>query len=208
MASDLLPIGAVALAHLAAAMSPGPSFLIVAKTAASVSRRAGVAAALAMGVGAAVWASAALTGLAVLFARFAGLYLVARFAGGLFLIWVGVQIWRHARLPLPEARAAGTVSGVHAFRAALWIQLSNPKVAVFFGSIFVAILPRDLPLWLRGVVLAVIFVDEFLWYATVALALSSPRARRVYARFKPAIERTTACLLCLLGLRFVLDLRG
>ncbi|HTT37785.1 MAG TPA: LysE family transporter [Burkholderiales bacterium] len=205
MASYLLPIGAVALAHLAAAMSPGPSFLIVAKTAASGSRRAGVAAALAMGVGAAVWASAALTGLAVLFARFSGLYLVAQAAGGLFLIWVGLQIWRHARAPLPEPGAAKDLSGAHAFRSALWIQLSNPKVAVFFGSIFVAILPRDLPFWLRGVVLAVIFVDEFLWYATVALALSSPRARRAYARFKPAIERATACLLCLLGLRFVLD---
>lgn len=208
MGSYLLPIGAVALAHLAAAMSPGPSFLIVAKTAAGVSRRAGVAAALAMGAGAVIWATAALTGLAVVFARFAGFYLIVRLAGGLFLIWVAVQIWRHARSPLPEAGAASDVSNVHAFRSALWIQLSNPKVAVFFGSIFIAILPPELPLWLRGVVLAVIFVDEFLWYAIVALALSSPDARRVYVRFKPAIERATACLLCVLGLRLLLDRGG
>ena len=205
MHSFLVPLLGVALAHLAAAMSPGPSFLMVAKTAASVSRRAGLLAALAMGVGVTVWAAAALLGLAVVFSRFPILYLAARLAGGMFLIWIAIQIWRHARNPLPEPGVASTPASVHAFRSALWIQLSNPKVAVFFGSIFVAVLPPDLPLWLRAVVLAVIFVDECLWYAAVALVLSAPRARRTYARFKTRIERVTACFLGLLGLRLLLD---
>jgi threonine/homoserine/homoserine lactone efflux protein len=141
--SALLPILTVALAHLAAAISPGPSFLLVARTAVGVSRRAGLAAALAMGVGAALWAAAALVGLAVIFAQFDWLYMGAKIAGGVFLIWIATRIWRNAQVPLPEQGAAPECSLNQAFRSALWIQLSNPKVAIFFGSIFIALLPHS-----------------------------------------------------------------
>src|ERR1700688_4635019 len=105
MTSMLLPILTVALAHLAAAMSPGPSFLLVARTAVGVSRRAGLAAALAMGVGASLWAAAALVGLAVIFAQFDWLYIGAKITGGVFLIWIAIRIWRGAHLSLPEEGA-------------------------------------------------------------------------------------------------------
>jgi len=179
---------------------------LVARTAVGVSRRAGLAAALAMGVGAALWAAAALIGLAVIFAQFDWLYIAAKIAGGVFLIWIAAWIWRGARLPLPEEGAAAPEYSLNrAFRSALWVQLSNPKVAVFFGSIFIALLPQGLPLWLKGLVLAIVFVDEFLWYAVVALLLSAPRPRRAYARSKVWLDRITAGFLCVIGLRLVLD---
>jgi threonine/homoserine/homoserine lactone efflux protein len=199
----VLPIVGVAAAHLAGAVSPGPSFLMVAKTAAGVSRRAGLLAALAMGVGVTVWAAAALLGVAVMFSRWPMLYLIARVLGAAFLIWIAIQIWRHARSPLPEGSDGGYATGSRAFRAALWIQLSNPKVAIFFGSIFVAVLPPDLPLWAQVVILLIVFVDECLWYAAVALVLSGSHARNGYVRFKTAIERGTACFLGLIGLRLL-----
>ena len=48
---------------LLGAISPGPSFVVVARTAAAASRRDGLATALGMGVGGLVFASAALLGL-------------------------------------------------------------------------------------------------------------------------------------------------
>jgi hypothetical protein len=53
----------IAAAMIAGAMSPGPSFLMIARTSVAVSRADGLAAALGMGAGGVVFALAALAGL-------------------------------------------------------------------------------------------------------------------------------------------------
>jgi threonine/homoserine/homoserine lactone efflux protein len=111
----LISLLTLAGAHLLAAASPGPSFLKVARTAVSSSRDHGLMAALAMAVGAGIWALAVLVGLAGLFARFDWLYRVAQVAGGVFLCWIAFQIWRHSAQALPEVQA-GRTSGDHSSR--------------------------------------------------------------------------------------------
>src|SRR5205814_9403225 len=86
----------LAVVHLLAVASPGPSTVLVVQTAAVSGRRGGLIAALAMMLGALAWAAAALYGLQALFAQFAWLYRVCQVAGGLFLIYLAVMIWRHA----------------------------------------------------------------------------------------------------------------
>jgi len=58
-----LAVLAVLGAILLGAVSPGPSFVMVARTAIAISRRSGLATALGMGVGGLIFASAALLGL-------------------------------------------------------------------------------------------------------------------------------------------------
>ena len=60
----------LAVVHLLAWASPGPSTVLVIQTAAVAGRRGGLLAAFAMMVGALLWAIAALVGLQALFARF------------------------------------------------------------------------------------------------------------------------------------------
>src|SRR5215468_7555652 len=83
--------------HLLAVASPGPSTVLVVQTAAVAGRRGGLLAAFAMMVGALLWASAALFGLQALFARFAWLYLAFRILGGIYLVYLALMLWRHAR---------------------------------------------------------------------------------------------------------------
>jgi len=68
----------LAVVHLLAVASPGPSTVLVIQTAAVAGRRGGLLAALAMMAGALLWATAALFGLQALFARFEWLYLAFR----------------------------------------------------------------------------------------------------------------------------------
>ena len=58
-----LALAGISAAHLLAVMSPGPSFLVVARMAAAHSRGAGLFAALGMAVGALTWATLAALGL-------------------------------------------------------------------------------------------------------------------------------------------------
>jgi threonine/homoserine/homoserine lactone efflux protein len=65
-------------ALLVGAVSPGPSFVLVSRIAATASRRDGLWAAMGMGLGGAMFATLALLGLATVLLRIEWLYLVLR----------------------------------------------------------------------------------------------------------------------------------
>lgn len=95
-------------------VSPGPSYVMVARTAVAVSRRSGLGAALGMGVGGVVFASAALWGLQAVFQAVPLVYLALKVLGGLYLCYLGYLIFRSAKQP-PPASATGD-SGTGATR--------------------------------------------------------------------------------------------
>jgi threonine/homoserine/homoserine lactone efflux protein len=196
----------LALVHLLAVASPGPSTMLIIQTSAVAGRRGGLLAALAMMVGALCWAAAALFGLQALFAHFDWLYLAFRIAGGLYLIYLAVMLWRHAKDPLPELAVASTshLTGWQGFARALLLQLSNPKIMVFFGSIFLSVLPQHMPGWMQGTVLAIVAIDEFTWFALLSLLFSGGPARAFYRKAKFWLDRFMGGALALLGLRLAL----
>ena len=193
----------LAFVHLLAVASPGPSTVLVIQTAALAGRRGGLLAALAMMVGALLWAAAALFGLQALFARFEWLYLAFRVGGAIYLVYLAVQLWRHARDPLPEIPVGGAArtTGWQGFLHALLLQLSNPKIMVFFGSIFLSLLPHNLPTWMDATVLAIVALNEFTWFARLALLFSGGPARAFYRRAKFWLDRFMGGALALLGVR-------
>lgn len=195
----------LAVVHLLAVASPGPSTVLVVQTAAVAGRRGGLIAAFAMALGALAWAAAALYGLQALFAHFTWLYRVFQVAGGLFLIYLAVMMWRHARDPLPEIEAVTRGSDWQIFTRALLLQLGNPKIMVFFGSIFLSVLPADMPAWMEAAVLALVAFDEFIWFALLALTFSGNTARAFYRRAKVWLDRIMGGALALLGLRLALS---
>ena len=204
--ATLVALLGLAVVHVLAVASPGPSTVLVVQTAA-VSRRSGLITAFAMMLGSVAWASAALFGLQALFAEFAWVHRAFQVAGGLFLLYLAVLIWRHAREPLPEIATLAGGSDWQVFTRALLLQLSNPKIMVFFGSIFLSVLPHDMPAWMQATVLALVAFDEFTWFALLALTFSGGTARAFYRRAKFWLERFMGGALALLGLRLALSAR-
>ena len=197
----------LAAVHLLAVASPGPSTVLVIQTAAVAGRRGGLLAALAMMVGALLWAAAALYGLQALFAKFEWLYVAFRIGGALYLLYLAVMLWRHAGDPLPDFTVVrtGRMTGWQGFMRALLLQLSNPKIMVFFGSIFLSLLPQNLPAWMEGTVLAIVALNEFTWFALLALLFSGDGARAFYRRIKLWLDRVMGGVLAMLGMRLVLS---
>ncbi len=201
----------VLIAHALAVMSPGPSFVLVARRAAA-SRRDGMAAAVGMGTGAFLWATAAVFGVKAILEHTPLLYQAMQVAGGLFLIYLAIQLWRHAQVPLPVVSDSRPVSvsggsALSAYALGVGTQLSNPKVVVFFSSIFAALLPAQIPTWAIGLMLFLVFVIDAGWYMCVALAFSNPSARALYGRCKVVADRVTGGVLGLLGLKLLTGIR-
>ncbi|MEO6918784.1 MAG: LysE family translocator [Collimonas sp.] len=127
------------------AMSPGPSFLMVARTAVTSNRSHGLAAALGMGSGGLLFAAAALLGLQALFAAVPWLYLALKIGGGCYLAYLGYRIWKGADSPLKFADNISQERKLtlkRSYMLGLATQLSNPKTSIFYGSIFASLLPR------------------------------------------------------------------
>lgn len=187
--------------HLLAAASPGPAVLMAARTGVTEGFRTGVFLSVGIGLGALVWAVAALFGLAVLFHVAPALLWAFKVVGGLFLCWIAFQMWRHATEPL-EAGAGSTPRGAwSALRLGLFTQLSNPKPAVFFGAVFVNTIPAGTaPGWLALLLLAV-FLNEVVCTIAVARLFSFEAPRRAYGRFKTAIDRSFGGILAALGVK-------
>ncbi|SDE64793.1 Threonine/homoserine/homoserine lactone efflux protein [Variovorax sp. CF079] len=201
-----LPLLGIAGAMIVGAMSPGPSFVMVARTAVA-SRSDGLAAALGMGLGGIAFAVAALVGLQAAFLAVPALYLAIKLLGGLYLVYLGIRIWRGAKQPLDVAEAQAPSGNRQHGRRALLLglatQISNPKTAVVYASIFAAFLPRDVPLSLALALPVVIFCIETGWYAIVALALSSAAPRSAYLRYKTWIDRAAGGIMALLGAKLL-----
>jgi len=204
--AGFLPLFAIAGALTLGAMSPGPSFVMVARTAVARSRANGLAAALGMGVGGLIYAVASLLGLQALFAAVPVLYLLIKVAGGIYLIYIGVRIWRNSKQPLlvsaDDGRSAPETPR-RSFALALITQLSNPKAAVVYGSIFAAFLPRYVPLALGISIPVFCFVIETGWYSTVATLLSSSGPRAAYLGFETQFDRVAGSVMMLLGIKLI-----
>ncbi|MEM1315987.1 MAG: LysE family translocator [Pseudomonadota bacterium] len=204
MTETLAILGGVALVHFFGAASPGPSVVLITRTAAVDGRAAALWMALAIGLGGAVWAAAAVFGLALVFAAAPWLYQALKLAGAACLLWLALQMRRHAETPLDEAADGARLGPAAAFKRALAIQLANPKVMVFFGSVFVAFVPEGSSAALLGLIVFNVFVVEAVLFGIVALAFSAGPVRRGYIRAKAWIDRICGGALGLPGLRLAL----
>ena len=203
-------IATILAALLIGAMSPGPSFVIVARNAIGLSRRDGLATALGMGIGGVFFSGIALLGLYTLLAAVTWLYVGLKVAGGLYLIYLASKIWRGAATPLAfnqTRNGANTANPQSNPRKSFWIglstQLSNPKTAIYYGSIFAALLPQHPPVWCYFALPPAIFAIEAGWYTVVALCFSSKKPRELYLRAKTWVDRVAAGAITALGLRLI-----
>lgn len=201
---------AVVSAILLGAMSPGPSFIVVARTSASTSRGRGVLAALGMGVGGGIFAFAACLGLQLVLTAVPSVYRAFQIAGAAYLLFIAYNLWISAPKPLDvaESEVSAESSTTRDFWLGLATQISNPKTAIVYASVFAAALPQGPSLGTAAALVAAIFLIEFGWYALVAIAFSSGGARQLYARGKTWIDRLAAGAMGALGVKILSDVHS
>ncbi|WP_245298491.1 LysE family translocator [Sinorhizobium sp. A49] len=146
------------LALLLAAVTPGPAMFAVIST--GVSR--GIGPALACGLGIAlsdmVLVSVVLAGLSVIAQTFGWLFLVIKYAGAAYLMFLGYRMWRAAAAP-PADAPAGQAGLSRALSLGAAIGFGNPKAILFHASLMPLILDVGGLDWFGiAAVLATVFV--------------------------------------------------
>lgn len=204
MASDLIALSAIGIAILFGAMSPGVSFLLVARTAMSSSRRAALAVAAGMGFGALIFAAIALAGLHTLLTLVPSLYTGLKVAGGCYLLWLALKMFRRPANRFNDSAVTEDVSVSKAFLTGVLTQISNPHTALVFASIFSAALSKNIQPAMYIVLPSMAFVIDVLWYAVVACLLSTDGPRLAYIKYRKFIDKLSGGVMAFLGIRLLL----
>jgi threonine efflux protein len=70
------------------------------------------------------------------------------------------------------------------------------------------IFPVEAPWWFFLAAIAIVAVQTAVWYSLVALVLSTPAARKSYARFARAVDVVAGSVMTAFGLRLTEELRA
>lgn len=127
-------------ASLALAMTPGPDMIYVVSRALAQGRKAGLVSAAGLSLGLAAHTLFAAFGVSVLLKTSEVAFTALKVAGALYLLWIGIQMWRAA--PRFDIHAAtDRLDGRTLFLQGSMSALLNPKLALFF----LAFLPQFVP---------------------------------------------------------------
>jgi threonine/homoserine/homoserine lactone efflux protein len=194
-------LGVLAIWALAV-VSPGPAFLVLSQAAAGRSRAAALGVSLGIAIVAVTYAALTMYGLAVVVAQVGWLAAALRIAGALYLIYLGLTLFRNSGAPQEEdVQEQGAAHFVAGIRTGLITAAGNPKAIAFFLSLFAAVLPHDLTSGAKVELLVAGFFIEMSWYMLVASVLSTRWVRRQYARARATIDRVLGSALVLAGVR-------
>jgi len=145
------------------AVSPGPGMLYVLARSLRGGRRVGLASSFGTAAGGLAHVVAAGLGLSAVLARSASAFLIVKYAGALYLIWLGARALL-AKTPTPSGTAA-TVDAPGAgnpFWQGVSTEVLNPKTALFFLAFIPQFVTHDAPL-----------VPQFLLLGTISVVLNT-----------------------------------
>ena len=185
--------------------SPGPSTLTIAGAAMSAGRRSGLILAMGILTGSVMWSAAAALGLSAIMVANAWMFEVFRYIAAMYLLWLA---WRSARSALrPHGAAIEGVrigSPAEAYVRGLGIHLTNPKVVLFFGSLYALGIPNDAAPSVVALVVMLVAIQSAAIFVAYALLFSHATVRQTYVRLRRWFEAAFALLFGAAGLRVLI----
>ena len=122
-------------------VAPGPIVTLVISTGATQGIRAALTTVAGTSVGNVVLLAAIAVGLDWVAAHAGVLFEALRWTGAAYLVWLGVQAWRHAGQASDDLKD----SGRRRFLRGLVVALTNPKTIVFFTAFLPQFVDPTLP---------------------------------------------------------------
>lgn len=192
------------IVNLFGLLSPGPDFFYVSRVAAMSSRRDALCAVIGISLGVFIWASATILGLAVLFTAIPAVQGIIMILGGSYLIYLGSQMVQvRENVAFADTGFKQTQYKNDAWkeiRKALWVNLSNAKVVIFFSSVMSMVLNGLYePIQMLTALMAIV-TECFLYFYIISVLFSRPMAKRFYSRYSRYIDNAAGVIFILFGL--------
>jgi threonine/homoserine/homoserine lactone efflux protein len=179
-----------------AAASPGPGIAAIVARVLGRGPKEAVAFSIGVALGDVVWLTFAILGLAALAQAFHEVFLVIKYAGAAYLLYIAYKIWTAPAMAKDVTAEAGTEHPAKLLLGGLALTLGNPKTIVFYLALLPTILDltRITVLGFAELVVATLSVLGVVFTGYIVLAA---RARQLFTTPKAIriLNRTTGALL-------------
>ncbi len=156
-----------------------------------------------------IWGAAAALGISALLIASHIAYAIVKWAGAIYLIYLGIKmLWesRNITHETVQAKIADKTSTRKAFNRALLINLTNPKTGVFYIAILPQFLPEEFPAIVGGLLLATIHnLLTLIWFTMMIYGASFAKETLQNPRVQKIIERASGVALIGFGIRVAFE---
>lgn len=172
---EYLPaIFTVAVVHLLAVISPGPDFVMITRNSLLYSRKTGMYSAVGLGLGILVHVVYSLVGIGLLISQSVILFNTIKYVGAAYLIYIGFKSLtsKSEKLHVAQGETKKDISVGKAIQIGFLTNVLNPKVTLFFLSLFTLVISPQTPLTIKIVMGVEMVGVTILWFAFVAYLFS------------------------------------
>lgn len=191
------------IVQLIGLISPGPDFFYVCRKAMADNRRNAMLGALGITIGVGFWALVVLFGLAFLNRNFPHFQHYLMILGGGYLAYSGlkmVQVKQSAEIEEFTTQTSGKKSTIfHEILGGLSINLSNPKIIIFFSSVLAGYVSNLHGLANIIMVLVILMGSSLIWFFLVAMLFSQKKIRQFYAKHNRYLDNFSGFIFILFG---------
>ncbi len=198
-------VSLIIITHVLSCISPGPDFAVVTHNTLHFSRKVGLFTVLGISSGVLMHSTYCAFGLAAILMKSPVIFLIIRYLGGCYLIYLGVRavlakknIFQDEALSQPKK-----LTPRQAFWQGFSVNATNPKCIFFIFSLFIMVAK------LRSVLWDIFFVVEFalvttIWFGLVVYLFSHSKVKPWLVRFRRSIAKGLGTFLIVFGLQLIL----
>ncbi|QIM65733.1 LysE family transporter [Frederiksenia canicola] len=194
------------IVQLVGLVSPGPDFFYISRKAMGDTRRNALLASIGITIGVAFWSLIVLFGLTFLNRTIPMFQYILMLFGGSYLAYSGlqmVQIRKNAKLD--EAKSQSSQSVWKEILGGLMINLSNPKIVVFFSSVLAGYVSNLSNLSDILFVLFILTGSAIIYFVLVSFLFSHKYVRNFYAKHNHYLDNFAGVIFILFGSRLIYE---
>lgn len=204
----------IATAHLVAVASPGPDFAVVLKHSITYGRRCAIYTSLGVGAAIMLHISYTLVGIGVLLSQTPWLFELFKYAAAAYLSYIGFLAIRSKPPKLQHGQSDGSnkrdgkndsaISNKRAFWMGFLTNGLNPKVTLFFLSLFSIIVSAQTPISIKLMYGIYMSLATAGWFIFLSMILSLTRVRGFLLQKGYWFDRLMGVILLALAVRLVI----
>lgn len=200
-------LASVFAVFIPALLLPGPDFVAVVRSSMTRGTAAGLLTTCGVSLGLGLYATLSLLGLSAILVEFQWLTWLVRVLGGSYLIYLGIRLILSRPEAIDVAEEPARSRG-NPLLFGFLVTMTNPKAIVLFASVFATAVTASTPGWFLMVMVGLVVVSAFTWYAVVSLFMSSDPVVRRFQNARHWIERMAGVCFIGIGGRILADARN
>lgn len=176
---------------LALAASPGPDFFLILRNTINAGRVTGYATLLGNRLGFCMHILLSILGISAILQTTASLFIAIRLMGAAYLLYLGVGKLYSAlsRSTMQKKGDSSSALGMGvAFKQGVINNILNPKVSIFFLSLFPQLASKEVLANAPWEVAGVLLIGNTCWWIFIVFALGSSKVKNIYDKMQKVLN--------------------